>query len=70
MWSRFRAPRRCLTAAMLHLFLLAGGALAASAQDAPPADSPYRVGYGVSRPEKISGAALAVSRACRFKRSL
>jgi len=68
MVSRFRALRWCLTVAMLLLFVFAGGALAASAQDAPPADSPYRVGYGVSRPEKISGAAPVYTELARRSR--
>jgi TonB family protein len=68
MVSRFRALRWCLTVAMPCLFVFAGGALAASAQDAPPADSPYRVNDGVSRPEKISGAAPVYTELARRAR--
>jgi TonB family protein len=54
---------------MLLLVLLAGGALAAPAQDAPPAGGPpYRVGDDVSRPEKISGAAPVYTELARRAR--
>lgn len=57
MASRFRAPHWSLAVATL-LLALACGAMAVSAQAAPPASGlPYRVGDKVTRPEKISGAA-------------
>lgn len=47
--------KRLLTASAL-LLLLGSGALGLRAQEAPPATGePYRVGDGVTRPEKISG---------------
>ncbi|HEX4497307.1 MAG TPA: energy transducer TonB [Thermoanaerobaculia bacterium] len=54
---------------MLLLVLLAGGALAAPAQDAPAAGGPpYRVGDGVTRPEKISGGAPVYTELARRAR--
>ena len=56
MTSPFRAPRQIAAAALLLLLL---GALAARAQNAPlqPPGEPYRVGGGISAPQKLSGAA-------------
>ncbi|MFL6259553.1 MAG: energy transducer TonB [Thermoanaerobaculia bacterium] len=68
MASRFSAPHRCLTVAMLLLFLFAGGAAAALAQDAPPAGPPYRVGDQVSRPEVISAPAPVYTELARRAR--
>jgi TonB family protein len=69
MTSRFRAPRRCLTASMLLLVLVAGGAVAAPAQEASLAGGPpYRVGDGVSRPERVLGASPVYTELARRAR--
>ncbi|HEX7186224.1 MAG TPA: TonB family protein [Thermoanaerobaculia bacterium] len=61
-------PKRFLTAAAL-LLLLGNGALELRAQEAPPATGePYRVGGGVTRPEKISGAPPAYTEEARKAR--
>jgi hypothetical protein len=53
---RPRASRWNLVAAALLLYLGVGAA-AALAQGMTQAVPPYRVGFGVSPPQKISGAA-------------
>jgi len=69
MTSRFPAPHWRLAVAALLLSLGVGAMAAlAQAQDATPAIPPYRVGFGVSPPQKISGAAPVYTELARRSR--
>ena len=62
-----RALHQILPAIAL-LVLLILGASATPAQDAPPAGEPYRVGGGISAPQKLSGAAPVYTELARRSR--
>lgn len=65
---RIRAPHWIPTLAVLLVFL-GSGASAASAHDPqPPAGEPYRVGGGISAPQKLSGAAPVYTELARRSR--